>query len=620
MFGPLDPPSSPARHRASPPRGRASPPDVEASSGFGNAPQARPSGYRRHTLIGALGLAAFVLAILGATTGGVGTAVASIGSAFGRLGFGHRPKAPPPRAGPLPFADDEGFVTVAGTALMHQCRPFYVSGFNAHDLLPKSMAGPRTNAMVGGRSGRSLIASMLSNATRLHGLNTVRLFAHTTDPAHRVLEARGEYADEDALQALDFLLDASRAVGLKVILSLLDNWKAAGGVDEIVDWSPTAPKRTSRRPKDKAGDFDGDKLSAKALAYETARHALFFTDEGARTIYKRWADTLLHRVNTFNGRRYGDDPTILAWNLLNEPRCELGAVPECAAALPAWVEEMAAHVKAGTQSLVTIGEEGFFGPGDARNASNPGEWGAGTGQDFARDHAFAPVDFATVHLWPDNWDREGGGWSRAWLDAHAAAAADLGKPLLLQEFGKALPKSKAPGGWGRGVKAQRDPLFREVYGWVTGALEGNASVAPTQPSPLAGAAFWRWDVSVYEGVKPTDYGVGDGDASTFAIVAAAGARSRALASAAAPGRGEGCPTGCWIPDPATAGKAKGACVESADACESAAVSDPVGDRAALVRAADAGVRVYGSRAACCRPGLGAYRDGCKGDALPPLPA
>ena len=30
----------------------------------------------------------------------------------------------------------------------------------------------------------------------------------------------------------------------------------AGGVDEIVDWSKTAPKRKYKRPADTAGDFD----------------------------------------------------------------------------------------------------------------------------------------------------------------------------------------------------------------------------------------------------------------------------------------------------------------------------------------------------------------------------
>ena len=36
----------------------------------------------------------------------------------------------------------------------------------------------------------------------------------------------------------------------------------AGGVDEIVDWSKTAPKRKFKRPADTAGDFD-DKVRQK---------------------------------------------------------------------------------------------------------------------------------------------------------------------------------------------------------------------------------------------------------------------------------------------------------------------------------------------------------------------
>ncbi len=29
---------------------------------------------------------------------------------------------------------------------------------------------------------------------------------------------------------------------------------------------------------------------------------------------------VLNRVNVFNGRRYSQDPTILSWDILNEPR------------------------------------------------------------------------------------------------------------------------------------------------------------------------------------------------------------------------------------------------------------------------------------------------------------
>jgi hypothetical protein len=45
---------------------------------------------------------------------------------------------------------------------------------------------------------------------------------------------------------------------MKVLLSLADNWKYAGGVDQYVDWSPTTPARGEghTRPFDREGDTD----------------------------------------------------------------------------------------------------------------------------------------------------------------------------------------------------------------------------------------------------------------------------------------------------------------------------------------------------------------------------
>lgn len=38
--------------------------------------------------------------------------------------------------------------------------------------------------------------------------------------------------------------------------------------------------------------------------------------------YKNYVITIIKRINTINGRKYGDDPTIFAWDLLNEARCQ----------------------------------------------------------------------------------------------------------------------------------------------------------------------------------------------------------------------------------------------------------------------------------------------------------
>ncbi len=71
---------------------------------------------------------------------------------------------------------------------------------------------------------------------------------------------------------------------LQLLLSLTDNWQQTGGADEFVRW---------------AGSGD---------------HESFFTDARAKSLYKDHVATVLQRVNTINGRRYSEDPTIFgAW-------------------------------------------------------------------------------------------------------------------------------------------------------------------------------------------------------------------------------------------------------------------------------------------------------------------
>lgn len=66
-------------------------------------------------------------------------------------------------------------------------------------------------------------------------------------------KGKGSYV-ESTFQGLDFILDQARLHGMKVILSFVDNWKYHNGVDQFVDWSKTAPKRSGPPPSDDNGD------------------------------------------------------------------------------------------------------------------------------------------------------------------------------------------------------------------------------------------------------------------------------------------------------------------------------------------------------------------------------
>lgn len=102
--------------------------------------------------------------------------------------------------------------------------------------------------------------------------------------------------------------------------------------------------------------------------------------------------------------------------------------------------------------LVTIGYEGYWGEYDQRVQYNPGNgWAGITGQNFSANMAHEEIDFAEVHFWPDSWfanqqdiSTDEQAFLNSWVYQHAQVATDLGKPLLMEEFGKAVNVSLHP--------------------------------------------------------------------------------------------------------------------------------------------------------------------------------
>lgn len=79
-----------------------------------------------------------------------------------------------------------------------------------------------------------------------------------SDVTSCALQNHNHELNETSLKGLDIVVEEARLAGLKLILSLADNWKYPGGVDEYVDRSKTAPKRgpDQLRPPDQLGDAD----------------------------------------------------------------------------------------------------------------------------------------------------------------------------------------------------------------------------------------------------------------------------------------------------------------------------------------------------------------------------
>jgi mannan endo-1,4-beta-mannosidase len=227
-------------------------------------------------------------------------------------------------------------------------------------------------------------------------------------------------------------------------------------------------------------------------------HDDFYIDESTRKWFRAYVAAVLTRTNTFSGKLYKDDPTIMAWELANEPR----ASRSTSNSLRLWIAEMSGHIKSlDPNHLVATGSEGL--------------------EFFVENHQVSTIDVCTVHLWPDtwHWDQER---SLTWLRDRIREAHEIvRKPLILEEFGmhrdttSPVPQPPEPTG-GTGHTVTRDQFYQALLNVV-------------YESKAAGALFWI----LYHDIYPDYDGFGvyyPADHSTVDIFRAAVARADALSS------------------------------------------------------------------------------------------
>jgi mannan endo-1,4-beta-mannosidase len=149
--------------------------------------------------------------------------------------------------------------------------------------------------------------------------------------------------------------------------------------------------------------------------------------------------------------------------------------------------EISAYLKSiDPHHLVTTGIEGYYSGSYA--ARNTDAWMSDNGQDFITNHQHAAIDFATIHVWPQNW-----GWDPIGNTSYARSRATLyvqrhiddantilGKPLLIEEFG--IPRDNNGRGINGGPTTIRDGFF-------TGFAQQCAASAETGGA-CAGMTVW----------------------------------------------------------------------------------------------------------------------------------
>jgi mannan endo-1,4-beta-mannosidase len=290
-----------------------------------------------------------------------------------------------------------GFVTRHGADLRLDGRTFRFAGSNNYYLMYNSPA------MVDDVFGDAAAA----------GFNVLRTWGFMETQQNGVSfqsfdGTRPVYNDgPDGLQRLDYVLKSARDKGIRLVIPLTNNWGDFGGMDQYVRW--------------RGGTHHDD----------------FYTDPVIRGWFKDWIGHVLERTNTLTGVKYKDDPTVMAWELANEPRCGgSGALPRSAACteqtLLGWADDVTRYIHSvDAKHLVGVGDEGFL---CSDRSSSDWTINCADGVDSAALAALPGVDLASFHLYPDHWGKDAA-WGTQWIRSHVQIANRIGKPVMLGEFG-----------------------------------------------------------------------------------------------------------------------------------------------------------------------------------------
>jgi mannan endo-1,4-beta-mannosidase len=226
-------------------------------------------------------------------------------------------------------------------------------------------------------------------------------FLDIGDSPARIRDDAGALRPE-GLAALDVVLDTAQRHGVRLILMLTNNWLNFGGAPTLIELA--AP---------------GEDLPKNA----------FWSDPRALSLQLAYQTTLATRVNSLNGRVYAADPTIFAWELANEARCEREQTPALCddSTLVTWARRMSDGLhSAGVTQLIAWGGVGYLGQ---------------YGEDLRSIAALGGVDVLTLHMYETMVVAAPGATvaqsaiaaGEALLRAGAEVARNAKLPLLLEE-------------------------------------------------------------------------------------------------------------------------------------------------------------------------------------------
>ena len=273
--------------------------------------------------------------------------------------------------------------------------------------------------------------------------------------------APGVYNDT-ILAGLDYFMNELRERDMTAVLYLNNSWEWSGGYSVYLQWSGH-------------GDAVVPAVDGWPAYMEYVKQ--FPQSDSAKALFANHVNYIVSRTNRYNQIKYVDDPTIMSWQIGNEPRAFSDENKEPFAR---WMADEAAQIKSlDPNHMVSSGSEGSWGCEMDMNL-------------FEKIHADPNINYLNIHIWPYNWS-----WVKAdslkellprakentkkYIDDHMVIARKYSKPIVLEEFG--FPRD----GFSFSKEAPttaRDEYYRYVFDLIRQDRESGGL--------FAGCNFWAW--------------------------------------------------------------------------------------------------------------------------------
>ncbi|KAL6746884.1 glycoside hydrolase superfamily [Haematococcus lacustris] len=340
-------------------------------------------------------------------------------------------------------AASSSFVSRRGAQLLLDNRPFYFIGANAYWLMDVAKMSHTRNQV-----------DRFFKYCNSYGLTVVRMWAFNEGCP----SAPGVY-DPVEMAAFDYIINSAGSHKIKLILALGNTWTAYRSPEDFFLMAGVNPANKTLL----------DWYGSRPL----------------RDLYKSHITAMVTRKNSLNGLEYREDPTIMMWDVINEPRC-----PGCTQHWQqqvhlSFLKEMSDYLRAmASKQLTAVGTEGYYMDA-AHLPYNPGAGAFCEGEDWIAMSAIGSVDVTTAHIYDRQVEAVPPTWRQPTfedimnffslsLSSHTDASRAQGKPFVVEEFNLLSTAFSTE---------QRAQLFQLVYdALVDSAKSGGA---------LAGAMFWN---------------------------------------------------------------------------------------------------------------------------------